>query len=128
MTNEKIYKEAMNLLGESVADGDNEDMEERAPYLIAAFCNEVSEVDRALREAEGDEKEVSFDTTWIALTDPFPLVPRLSSAACLYLASMLVIDEDPELSDKLYDRYCDSVATICSHLPASIETIIDRYS
>ena len=44
-----------------------------------------------------------------------------------YLAAMLVIDYDEELSDKLYDRYCDSVSVISSAIPFEIESIINRY-
>ena len=131
MTCQKIYEEAMNILGESVENGDNEDLEERASYLLASFCVEMTELNRALLPASEEEDEgrmmATFDVTYLPLEAEFPLVDRLTAPACLYLASMLMIDEDPTLSDRLYDRYCDSVATICSSIPASVERITDRY-
>ena len=40
---------------------------------------------------------------------------------------MLVLDENEHLSDRLYHRYSDIMATICSELPAPIERIVERY-
>ena len=48
-------------------------------------------------------------------------------AAEFYLASMLLIDENSELSDTLYDRFCSAVATITSEIPAVVEKIKDKY-
>lgn len=119
----------MNILGESTEGDGNEDFEERASYLLASFCVEMTELNKALLPcAEADDEErMDFDGTWLSLEAEFPLVSRLTAPACLYLASMLVIDENSALSDRLYDRYCDSIATICSSIPASIESIADRY-
>lgn len=130
MTCQKIYEEAMNILGESTDDNDNEDFEERASYLLASFCVEMTELNRALLPSAEDVEEErlpDFDSTYLPLGAEFPLVSRLSAPACLYLASMLVIDENSALSDRLYDRYCDSIATICSSIPSSTERIADRY-
>ena len=130
MTCQKIYEEAMNILGENADSEENEDFEERASYLLASFCVEMTELNRALLPSSEDEEESSkekLDCTYLPLDAEFPLVNRLSAPACLYLASMLVIDENSVLSDRLYDRYCDSIATICSSIPASVDRITDRY-
>ena len=130
MTCQKIYEEAMNILGENADSEENEDFEERASYLLASFCVEMSELNRALLPASEEDTEASeekLDLSYLPLDAEFPLVNRLSAPACLYLASMLVIDENSVLSDRLYDRYCDSIATICSSIPASVDRITDRY-
>ena len=67
------------------------------------------------------------DCVFLPLEDDFPCADRFASAAALYLAAMLIIDENIELSDKLFDRYCDIMATIHSEIPAKIEKIAQKY-
>jgi hypothetical protein len=45
----------------------------------------------------------------------------------MYLASMLMLGEDDELSDRLYDKYSDIMSTITTNIPALIEKINNRY-
>ena len=45
MTNRDIYLRALSIIGESCDAEENEDYEERAPYLLAAFCTEAKEID-----------------------------------------------------------------------------------
>ena len=123
----EIFESALRLLGESAETGDNDDYEERAPYLLASLCTDLCELDSALCRSAGLEPSKASHPLWIALESEFPLCARLASAAAFYLAAMLVIDYDEELSDKLYDRYCDSVSVISSAIPFEIESIINRY-
>ena len=44
-----------------------------------------------------------------------------------YVAAMLVLDENEELSDKLYSRYCDLMSDLCATCPASAQPIVDVY-
>ena len=37
------------------------------------------------------------------------------------------LHENPELSDKLFDRYSDMMSAICMEIPAVVESISDRY-
>lgn len=127
MTNREIYESSLRVLAQSVTTGENEDYEERAPYLIAAFCTEAEEMDGYLRQALGMETSPSFGKVWQDLDEEFPLLERLAPAACLYLAAMLILDEDGELSDKLYDRYCDAMSSLRNGIPATLESIVDRY-
>ena len=127
MINKNIYDSALSLLSESVDSEDNEDLEERAPYLIAAFCSECSEIDERLRKSEGQKEAEDFNPVWMPLDARFPLVKRLAHPASLYLAAMLIIDEDPTLSDKFYDMYCDEISKIATSIPALLEPICDRY-
>ncbi len=139
MTNQKIYEGALKVLAETSDMADNEDYEIRAPYLIAAFCSETEEVDIAYRKANGIGDAEKVNDVYLPLESNFPRAPRFASAACIYLASMLIIDTAPELSERLYDKFSDMLATICASIPqpeapdpepvpvAVIEDIIDRY-
>ena len=115
------------MLAESSVDGDNEDYEERAPYLLAAFCTEARDTDASLRIALDERESDDFNAVFIPLENDFPLLDRFSSAASLYLAAMLIIDDFPEMSDRLYDRYCDAMSSIGRCVPAVCESIQDRY-
>ena len=127
MTSKSIYLSALRLIAESTADSDNEDYADRACYILAAFCTNVHEINNALRRAKGlDELPVS-EKVLIGLDEDFPCMPRLASAAAHYLGAMLIADSFPELSDKLFDRYCDIMATVQSEIPAKIEKIAQRY-
>jgi hypothetical protein len=127
MTNNDIYTSALAILAEGTSEGDNADYEERAPYLIAAFCTEAKDADSALRKALDEPMGAEFNAVFVPLEDDFPLLDRFSSAAALYLAAMLIIDDFPELSDKIYDKYSDAMSSICSSVPAVCESIQNRY-
>ena len=119
---EQIYESALALLGESLNPGDNNDYEERAPYLIAAFCTEAQETDKAWRNSLNLGTQIIWDPIRIGLDDLFPLSDRFACAAAFYVAAMLVIDSDEDLSDKLYDRFCDAMSTIDSNIEIPEET------
>ncbi|MBE6550362.1 MAG: hypothetical protein E7670_08050 [Ruminococcaceae bacterium] len=119
---EQIYESALALLGESMNENDNIDYEERAPYLIAAFCSEAQERDKEWRSSLSLGSQGTWDTVCIALDELFPLSERFACAAAFYVAAMLVVDSDEELSDKLYDRFCDAMSTIDSNIEASLDT------
>ena len=123
MKNRQIYEAALRLLAESTVDGENEDYEERAPYILAAFCTEMTALSRHLSAKNGNE----YDPVFLPLDDTFPLAGRLSAAATMYLAAMLILESDEERSDKLYAQYCDAVSRISDEIPATIEPISNRY-
>ncbi len=127
MKNRDIYVSALHHIGENPSSEQNEDYLERAPYLLAAFCTEAAETDTAYREYKNLGSAPSVDFVSIPLESDFPCADRFANAASLYLAAMLIIDENMELSDKLFDRYCDSMATIQSEIPARIEKIAQKY-
>lgn len=128
MLTQKIYDASLRILAESTVDGDNADYEERAPYLIAAFCTQVEDLDVALRHSLGESTQHDFNAVYVSLEDEFPLLDRFAPAAALYLASMLVMDDLEALSDRLYERYCDHISKICDQLPAVSTSITDRYN
>ena len=127
MKNKDIYNGALRILSESMDEDANLDYEERAPYLIAAFCSENVDIDRAYRKANALPEGIEVNAVFVDLEDEFAFAPRFSSACCVYVASMLILDEHPELSDKLYDKYSDMMSSISSRLPSFVEKINDRY-
>ena len=127
MTVQDIYDAALNILAESNDPADTADYEERAPFIIAAFCTQNADLDKATRRMLGEGSQLDFNAAYIALDDEFPLLDRFSSAASLYLASMLVMEEFEALSDRLYDRYCDQISRFCEAVCAENSPITDVY-
>jgi len=128
MKNKDVYISALNLIAQSDRAESNEDYEERAPYLLAAFCSEVREMDREYRKAHGLCVQTDFNDVYMALDRDFPACHRFSAPACLYLAAMLIIDEDGALSDKFYEKYCDAISSVYSEIPAELDSIRNIYS
>ena len=127
MKNKDIYKSALSLISEDPSKEQNEDLAERAPYLIASFCTEALEINRHLCEALGKTPVSDFERVWLPLEESFPLLDRLAPIACLYLAAMLILDEDGETSDKLYARYCEKLTALWQEIPATLEKIKEKY-
>ena len=127
MTVQDVYDSALRFIGESTVDGDNDDYEERAPYIVAAFCAEVEATDRAIRKLQGKNEENSFSQVYLAFDNEFPLLEIFYTPAALYLAAMLVIDFDAELYDKLFERYCDSISSVVAGVSGVSEKIRNAY-
>jgi len=127
MTGKSIYTAAIKKLGGALSEDQKADFEARAPYLLAAFCTESEELDAAYRDSKGLAAAEDVDTVFLSLDENFPRADRFSSAAAFYLAAMLVIDDNIELSDKLFDNYCDSMARIQSEIPTRLEKIAQKY-
>lgn len=122
----EIYEAALSLIGEKNY-GSVDDYAERAPYLLAAFCGEARGLDAVYRSAKSLPEQLPHGAVMIELTSVFPLAKRFSGPAAMYLGAMLIIDENEELSDKLYARYCDAMSAICSEVPGAVEKITDMY-
>ena len=116
MINREIYTLALHLLAQHQISEDTADFEERAPYLLAACCIEAQALDTALRKSLGQSVSYGFTGVCLDLEAPFPLHQSFASLAGFYLAAMLIVDEDGELSDKLYAHYCDGLASVQSRL------------
>ena len=123
----EIFNAALKLLGEVGGESENPDYAERAPFIIASFIGEASGADKLYREAHGLDKKEIPDRVYVPLEEEFPLHARLASPCTHYLASILISDENPELSESYYDRYCDSISAILSALPSRSESIADVY-
>ena len=125
-----VYTSAKAMLAEPLDNNDmsrHDDYDERAPYLIAAMCDEARAMDAVFRQATGQLPQPDFSPVCIELTAPFLLTERFAAPAAAYLAAMLIIDENEALSDTLYSRYCDLMSDICAACPASSKAIIDVY-
>ena len=127
MTCKDIYDAALSLIAESADPADTADYEERAPYLLAAFCAEHYQTDMRVREVMGEQTADEPNSLYLALETQFPLLPRFTAGAALYLAAMLIIDDFPDFSDRLYDRYCDSVSRLYDCLPAVCKQTVNKY-
>lgn len=111
-TNREIYENALRLIGETDGEDYCSDYEERAPYVIASFCAQVTDVDKRIRILEELDAAPDFNRLRLDLDKDFPLCDKLLGCASLYLAAILLSDDDYELADSFYDKYCDSIATL----------------
>ena len=126
----EIFKSALRLLNEKGAEDENEDYAERAPYILSTMFSESAKTDKKYREANGLGEQGAFSPIYVELSEEFPLASRFASAATFYLASLLILDANEELSDTFYEKYCDSMSAILSEIPcasASLEKIKDVY-
>ena len=128
MLNVEIYTAALALISQKIESSDIADYEERAPYLIASFCGSAKSIDADIRRAKNLPSQSKFSPVCLQLENEFPLCEELVSAASLYVAAMLVIDEDEALSDSLYDKYCDAISSIMAlGYGSESKSIIDIY-
>lgn len=126
MTNREIYTLALRLIAETGEGEDTADYEERAGYLLSAYCSEVHDLAKKLCLAQG-LPFTDDDPLYRPLDQVFPYPTVLAGPGAYYLAAMLILDEDPDLSDNLFGKYCDVITRILSGLPMQNEQIIDRY-
>lgn len=105
----------------------NEDYKERSQFLIASWCTELADMDRSYRASVGEAEAPKFSSIILILGEQFPLSERFAPAAAYFLASMLIGEENPEFSDRLYSKYTDAISSLAQEIPASVEPIMDRY-
>lgn len=127
MTNKDIYKAALSLIAEPIDEEKTEDYLQRAPYILGNFFYENGELDTSYRKFTGLPKRSFVNAVFVPLEDEFPFAERFISSAEYYLASMLVVDEDTELSDKFFDLFSSSMSAIMLEVPAIQEKIADMY-
>lgn len=123
-----IYRLSLNILAQDSESNTTSDLEHRASYLLALFCMESQELDRHLRKQMGIEEGEEFQRLHLDLSSQFPLLDSLVPAAALYLAAMLMVDEDEALYEKIYEQYCDVISKLQSGFSFELESIEDLYS
>lgn len=130
MTYQDLIRSAIATICEDTTTSQNiEDYNLRSQFLLATFVTQYAQLDGIYRKAHAMEPyEISTDVAAIDPEDDFPLCDVFSPAAIQYLASALVIDENEEMSDKLFDRYINIILEISKNLPSKAEAIIDRYN
>ncbi len=127
MTGRAIYNLAAQLIACKNTDGtDNADCNDyltRAPSLISILLAENIKIDRMLRNdyqarplpiSELDERVNCHELVAYGIL-PFGL------------ASLLVADEDPELSHSLYEKYLNNIKNIKESVTAITHKIDDCY-
>jgi len=123
----EIYESALRLIGEPSSTDVSADYEERAPYIMAIFCCEAKALDALYREGHSYEAQTDFNEICLGLDENFPLSARFYPIAVHYMAAMLVIDEDTELSDKFFEKYCTSMMSVRTEIPMIREQIVQQY-
>ena len=123
----ELFDAAVRMVAESGADCDVTDYEERAEYLLATVTNQCVPLDQAYRKATGKDASSVAVGVCISMEDPFPLAETFIPAVSYYLAAMLVLDENDEMSDTLFDAYSDALSKIRDGLPCAVEEIVNRY-
>lgn len=119
MTNQGIYDGALRMIAETGESGRTDDYEERAPYLLSAFFNENALTDRLYRQFASLPAQGSYSAAFAELDEEYPFCDRTVYAAECYLAAMLILDENQEISDKLYDRYACSMTAMREEIPGA---------
>ena len=98
MTCNSVYETALALLGEAGDAPGLADYRSRAPHLLGIIIARLAGASALI-----DGRTVTAAAK-PALTDPFPLAERLMPAAAGMLASMLILDELPELAAILAEQ------------------------
>lgn len=126
-----IFDNALRLAGAGNDPDLTEDYAERMRYLLACFIGECYGMDASYRQRLAITGETVlpevFDKAVIDETEDFPMSVRFAPAAAYYVASMLVLEENPALSDRLYTRFEDALSHIRAGIPMVISEIENRY-
>ena len=127
MKNLEIYRNALRLLAQPPEGEENDDYEERAPFLIASACNAIRNLDKLLRQATDGAPAGEFNSVWLDLTEDFPLLEQFAPTVCLFVAAMLVIDENEALYERLFALYSDSISLLQDSQAFKTHPIVDVY-
>lgn len=127
MTYRALYQAALRMVCESELDRDTDDYEDRAGYLLATFCAEHTPTDNRYRREKGHSELPAFTKACVELDEKFPLSNVFAPIAQYYLAAMLVIDENEELSDRCFARYTETLAALQKEFASTAAPIRDHY-
>ncbi len=122
-----ILNAAIRILGESDANGNTSDYEERSAYLLGIFCADCVSLDMKHRKLAGETVSKPQIPACVSLDDTFPLSDVFVPTATYYLASMLVLEENEKISDKLFEEFSDSLCSIRAELCAISHSIKNKY-
>ena len=130
MTIQEVYDAALPMACEIEGESGNEDYETRTPYLVAALCYRYSHLDVRYREAFGLDKQRLVASNYLPLTATFPLCDDFSPAVSTALAGLLVLSENPEMSELLLRRADDLIAELQNRIqiPYQKEHITQVYN
>ena len=130
MTIQEVYDAALSMACEVEGENANEDYEARTPYLVAALCYRYAHLDVRYREAFGLDKQKLVAINCLPMSATFPLCDDFSPAVSTALAGMLVLSENPEMSERLLRLADDLIAELQSRiqLPYQKEHITQVYN
>ena len=128
MTHRDILNAAISLCGELRSTGYVEDYEERSLQLLPLVIYHFAAKDRAWRRANGLEEQTERLPTAPSPDSPFPLSQVFSTPAAAMLASLLVISENPEMSDRLNELSLRTAKTLTLETPMISEKIAEQYT
>ena len=128
MTNQEIYDSALRLASEVQQSDANQDYKERAPYLIAAICYRYAPLDKLYRKANNLSEQKLLAINCFPFPTLFPLCEVFAPAVSSALAGLLVLEENPELSDRLMKLADDMIADLRSAFPFRKESIVSYYT
>ncbi len=100
MTCRYIYETALSLVGEKPDAAGTDDYESRTPVLLSVLFARFARLSEMLSGEAPDRATLSA----VSLDDSFPLDCRLYLPVSFALASLLILDELPEISDRLEER------------------------
>jgi hypothetical protein len=103
------------------------DYTERAPYIVAALVSEAAQLDKCYRETFGLPEQPSYDSLEISLQSEFPLCDRFVSPAVNYIAALLILDDNTDLYERLFEKWSNALYAISAEIPAKLHTIVNRY-
>lgn len=128
MTYRQIYENALRLICETDSAMDTADYEERATYILATFLGQCALIDRQYRTAHQMSASAVLPVACVDPDHTFALAEVFTAPAEYYLAAMLVLDENEEMSERFFSLYTDAISTLLDSLPCAVESIRDRYS
>ena len=123
----EIYDSALQLIGESPSSPTASDYEARAGYILANLTTILAPLDAQYLAANGTNGTPPVARSYVELTKFFPLTTSFAPASTFYLASMLVMGENEELSQRLYALYAEEIARFKTAIPRKCEGTVDRY-
>ncbi len=104
----QIFEAALSLIGIPVNSANIHDYEERALKLFFVVLMQYRSLSTAICGTDHKVHTLFINT----LDTGFPLDQRTMPAACYTLASLLIIDELPDLAAELEQRASEAVAEI----------------
>ena len=128
MTYRQIYENALRLICESDGTVDTADYEERANYILATFLGQCAPADRQYRSAHRLSAQTVIPVACVDPDETFVLADAFTTPAEHYLAAMLVMEENEDMSERFFTLYTDEISTLLASLPCSCESISDRYT
>lgn len=123
----ELIENAVALVCEDPASDTTDDYYERAAYILGTFVSQSAEYDNRYRITKGEDTVTHAITLFVDSERDFALSDVFIPIAVHYLAAMLVLEENEEMSEKFFSLYTDGLSSLLASL-STVEPITDRYS